>query len=227
MPTEPVRPAVPAIAIEKVTADWAVAVKPYGVLSEDGGEPGMPSLLRQMLDDMGAPYEDIHPVHRLDRTTEGLMVYALTKKGASALSRAAAEGKLRKIYTAYLTAAPDLPAEGEMRDRLFFDRRRDKSFVVPPDADRRGAKEAVLRYRIADTFDWRGHTVSEARIELLTGRSHQIRVQFGSRKSPLLGDGKYGSRVNRKGPSLFSTELSFPWGCGTEVFRIDAPRPEA
>ena len=202
-----------------VRTDWTVAVKPFGVLSEDGGDtPGMPSLLRTALKDRGAAFEDVYPVHRLDRTTEGLMVYALTKKGASALSRLVTEGKLEKIYTAYVTLPPDLPDEGEMRDRLFFDRRRDKAFVLPGDADRRGAKEAVLRYAVTDRFDWRGHAAASVRVELLTGRTHQIRAQFAARKAPLLGDGKYGSRVNRKGPSLFSTELSFPWNGVTERF---------
>ena len=202
-----------------VRPDWAVAVKPFGVLSEDGGDtPGMPSLLRAALKDRGAAFEDVYPVHRLDRTTEGLMVYALTKKGASALSRLVTEGKLEKIYTAYVTLPPDLPDEGEMRDRLFFDRRRDKAFVLPGDADRRGAKEAVLRYAVTDRFDWRGHAAAAVRVELLTGRTHQIRAQFAARKAPLLGDGKYGSRVNRKGPSLFSAELSVPWNGVTERF---------
>ena len=223
------------IELLEARPDWAVAVKPFGCLSEDAaprgpqddGEEGMPSLLRRELDRRGLPYEDVFPVHRLDRTTEGLMVYALTKKGASVLSAAAADGRIAKIYTAYITAAPDLPEAGEMRDFLYFDRRRDKSFVVnavnAANGDRRGAKEAVLRYEITGrSVPWKGTTVARAKVELLTGRTHQIRVQFGSRRSPLLGDGKYGSRVNRKGPSLFSTELAFPWEGETVRFRRDA-----
>ena len=210
-----------------VNPDWTVAVKPFGVLSEDAPDtPGMPALLRTALAERGAAFEDVYPVHRLDRTTEGLMVYALTKKGASALSRLVTEGKLTKIYTAYVSAPPDLPGEGEMRDRLFFDRKRDKAFVLPPDADRRGAKEAVLRYAVTDRFDWRGHPAARVRVELLTGRTHQIRAQFAARKAPLLGDGKYGSRVNRKGPSLFSAELAFPWEGREERFIRPAALPE-
>ena len=105
------------IELLEARPDWAVAVKPFGCLSEDAaprgpqddGEEGMPSLLRRELDRHGLPYEDVFPVHRLDRTTEGLMIYALTKKGASVLSAAAADGRIAKIYTAYITAAPDLP----------------------------------------------------------------------------------------------------------------------
>ena len=217
-------PQAPALAA--LTHDWAVFYKPFGVLSEEReGDLSAPALLREILTAQNAPFESVYPVHRLDRTTAGLMVFALTKKGASLLSKSVADGEVRKNYTAYLTAADDLPESGELRDKLFFDRRRDKAFILPPDADRRGAKEAVLRYALGDRFDWRGHTVTEARIELLTGRTHQIRAQFAARKSPLLGDGKYGSRVNYKGPALFSSELSFPWEGKTESFSCPGVRP--
>ena len=213
-------------ALVSLSADWAVFYKPFGALSEEKeGDLSAPALLREILAEQKAPFASVYPVHRLDRTTAGLMVFALTKKGAALLSAAVASGDVRKIYTAYLTAAEDLPDRGELRDRLFFDRRRDKAFVVSPEADRRGAKEAVLRYELGERFDWRGHAVTEARVELLTGRTHQIRAQFAARKSPLLGDGKYGSRANFKGPALFSSELSFPWEGKTETFVCPAVRP--
>jgi 23S rRNA pseudouridine1911/1915/1917 synthase len=230
------------LEILEIRKDWIVAVKPFGVLSEDpapsarpdpvpasgktgGGEKerGMPSLIRQALTEQGAAFEDVYPVHRLDRTTEGLTVYALTKKGAAALSGAVARGKTEKIYAAYLTPSPDLPSSGEMRDFLFFDRKRDKAFILDPEKaeGRRGAKEAALRYELTDRFEWRGREVARARVELMTGRTHQIRAQFGARRSPLIGDGKYGSRVNYKGPSLFAVELAFPWDGGDVRFRIE------
>ena len=196
--------------IIELTRDWIVAVKPWGLLPEDAaGEAGMPALLKDELKTRGILCEQVFTVHRLDRTTEGLTVYALTKKGAALLSRSIAEGTFRKTYAAFVTADPGLPEEGEMRDWLWFDRRRDKAFVAS--SPRPGAKEAVLRYRLEREFLWREKTVTEARVELETGRTHQIRVQFASRRSPLVGDGKYGSRLNRKGPSLFSVTLEFPW----------------
>ena len=196
--------------IIELTRDWIVAVKPWGVLPEDAaGEAGMPALLKDELKTRGILCDQVFTVHRLDRTTEGLTVYALTKKGAALLSRSIAEGTFRKTYAAFVTADPGLPEEGEMRDWLWFDRRRDKAFVAS--SPRPGAKEAVLRYRLEREFLWREKTVTEARVELETGRTHQIRVQFASRRSPLVGDGKYGSRLNRKGPSLFSVALEFPW----------------
>ena len=105
-----------------------------------------------------------------------------------------------------LQAARDeaLPAEGTLRDHLFKDSR--KGRVFPVSRPRKGVKEAVLEYRIAATAE--DGAFSLADITLHTGRTHQIRVQFASRKHPLWGDGKYGSRA--KGAiALQSARLQF------------------
>ncbi|MBQ3056292.1 MAG: hypothetical protein IJC95_02245 [Clostridia bacterium] len=176
-----------------------VAVKPYGVLSEDAGEGSMPALL--------APYVGkVFPVHRLDRAVGGVMVYARTKSAAAVLSRAVAERKLGKEYAAVVEGAPSTP-EGELRDLLFKDARQNKSFVV--DTPRRGAREAVLTYRATGSAVVEGKTFTRLSIALETGRSHQIRVQFSSRGMPLVGDGKYGSRTKAAHVALFSTGLAF------------------
>lgn len=197
--------------------DYAVVNKDYGMLSEyHPTEENVPSALAK---ELGIPIERIYTVHRLDRTTAGLMVYALSKKGAAELSRAIQDGSFKKTYTAHITADESLANSGEMRDFLYFDRRRDKSFVVK--GDRKGAKEAVLTYEIVDIYEYKGTVVSVAKVELQTGRTHQIRVQFASRKSPLIGDGKYGSRVNYKGASLISSGIQFPWNGETVRYIIE------
>ncbi len=138
------------------------------------------------------------------------MVYARTPGAAAALSRqitqsqnayavqdGRAEGRGAEVpqfikrYRAVIAGGPDeaLPVEGTLRDWLFKDSR--KGRVFPVSRPRKGVREAVLEYRILATA---GEN-SLAEITLHTGRTHQIRVQFASRKHPLYGDGKYGSRL--------------------------------
>ena len=167
-------------------------------------------MIDELSETLNLPKESIFPVHRLDATTEGLMVYALTKDAAASFSKTVADGNLCKTYIAFITAADGLAESGEMNDFLFFDRRVQKSFVV--DKSKKGAKEAVLSYTLGERFDYRGTSVTKAEIILKTGRTHQIRAQFGARRSAVLGDGKYGSRVNYKGAALFSAGLEFSYG---------------
>lgn len=192
-----------------------VAVKPAGVLSEDSGEGSMPSLL--------APaFGKVYVVHRLDRVVGGVMVFARTKSAAATLSRAVAERALQKEYAAVLEGVPQVRA-GELRDLLFKDARQNKVFVV--DTPRRGAREAVLTYRTKDTVNVEGKPLSLVSVLLDTGRSHQIRVQFASRGTPLVGDGKYGSRTKAKTPALFAQGLSFRHPKTGKQLSFTAPLP--
>ena len=160
-------------------AQLVLAVKPAGVLSEEGG---MPALLRAQT---GA--KEIFCVHRLDKAVGGLMVYAKTKAAAAALSAQIAAGQMDKRYLAVCKG--ETPACGEMRDFLYHDAAKNKSYVVK--RERRGVREAVLRYERLAAVNGK----SLVRVELVTGRSHQIRVQFASRGFPLLGDRRYGGEA--------------------------------
>lgn len=182
-----------------------MAIKPCGIVSEATPDHnGMPDLLGEKL---SYPAASIYPVHRLDATTGGLTVYALTKPAAASLSAALAERRFSKTYLALCEGIP-VPSEGEMEDELFFDRRKRQSFVV--NHPRKGTKSASLSYRVL-----RELTVSEmpcamCAVSLYTGRTHQIRVQFASRRHPLLGDKKYGARIPWHGMALWCSGLSFP-----------------
>ena len=146
-------------------------------------------------------------VHRLDRGVGGVMVYAKTPAAAAKLSTAVQQHRLQKEYLALVHGIPTPPA-GEMRDLLFHDRTRNKTFVV--ERTRTGVKEALLDYQTEHTSQTEAFgTVSLIRIKLHTGRTHQIRVQFASRKLALLGDGKYGARGDRCPIALFSHRLTF------------------
>ncbi len=190
-----------------------VAVKPRGVLSEHHErEENMPALLGGK----------VYPVHRLDRTVGGVMVYAKTREAAAKLSAAVQQNKLEKEYTAIVAGVPT-PAEGELRDYLFKDSAKNKSFVV--DGARKGAKEAILTYRTVDTRIHEGNALTRVKIRLQTGRSHQIRVQLAARTHPLVGDGKYGSRVKAEYPALFATGLSFPHPKSAKKMQFSTPVP--
>jgi len=175
-----------------------VCVKPAGVLSQDAGENSMPALLRRQL---GA--EQVLVVHRLDKEVGGIMVFALTQQAAAKLSRAVQERQLEKIYYAVLRGVPAEPS-GTLEDLLFYDKSRNKTYVV--DRLRKGVKDAKLDYQLLEHRDDR----ALVRIRLHTGRTHQIRVQFASRKLPLVGDGKYGGKEPGTALRLWARELSFP-----------------
>ena len=187
-----------------------VCRKPAGVLSEEGG---MPELLKAST---GA--EEIFCVHRLDRETAGLMVYARTKQAAAGLSAAIAARSFRKEYRAVVQGEP--PESGELEDLLYRDMQKNKSYVVR--RMRRGVREARLRYETLDRSDG----LSLLRVELETGRSHQIRVQFASRGFPLVGDGKYGSAYRDAPLALFASALAFPHPVTGEALRFEAATPE-
>lgn len=192
-----------------------VISKPYGVLSEDSGsEQGMPALLSEQL---GGTF---YPVHRLDRTTCGLMVYARTSASAVALSRAIADGGFMKEYLAVVERETE--PSGELCDLLYYDRSRGKSYVVT--RPRRGVKEARLRYERLSTYQRDGRTVSLLRIILQTGRTHQIRVQFASRRHPLFGDRRYGSTLPAQHIALCCCALGFPHPVTGEEMRFTEER---
>ena len=174
-----------------------VAEKDAGILSEpDGSGNDIVTLCSQHTG------SECFLVHRLDRGTGGVMVLAKTKAAAGKLSALVSERAFSKEYLAVIKGCPD-EKEGVFKDLLFKDSRKNKSFVV--NRERRGVKEASLEYRVLETL----HDTSLVLVKLHTGRTHQIRVQFASRKMPLLGDGKYGSRDNKCETALWSCRLSF------------------
>lgn len=162
-----------------------VCIKPRGVLSQKGKE-GQDSMIDILSEKCGC---EIYPVHRLDKEVSGVMVYAKTKEAAGNLSAQVSERVMEKHYIA-TTEKSSLPCEGIMEDLLFFDKGKNKSFVVKK--ERKGVKKAALLYEEISSSDDR----TTFRVRLLTGRTHQIRVQFASRKHPLVGDRRYGSKID-------------------------------
>ena len=177
--------------------DIVVCVKPARVLSTD--EPGgLPELIREAL---GDPKADVRTVHRLDRVVSGLMVLARNAKAASELSRQIREGEFQKEYLAVVHGTTQ--KGGTLRDLLGRDKARKMTFVASAPA--KGVQEAVLHYqRLANTDN-----LSKVRIQLETGRTHQIRVQFSSRGFPLAGERKYAEINDPCEIALWSYRLAF------------------
>ena len=175
-----------------------VCEKPVGIRSENDG---LPQMLKTQCGG------EAYCVHRLDQAVGGLMVYARTPADAAKLSKAIAERQVRKEYLAVVTGRPEEP-KGELRDLLYHDVHRNKSYVVQ--RPRRGVKEAVLQYEVLQSRETEAGRITLLLISLMTGRAHQIRVQFASRGMPLLGDRRYGSKICADGaPTLWSYRLGF------------------
>lgn len=174
----------------------AVCVKPPRVLSTD--EPGgMPELVRSAL---GA--DDVRTVHRLDRVVSGLMVFARSPAAASELSRQIREDQFQKEYLAVIHGCPHAP-EGRMTDLLLRDKQERKTYIVQTPA--KGVQEAILDYQVINTSE----QFSRVRIQLITGRTHQIRAQFSGRGMPLVGDRKYSTLDDPCEIALWSYRLAF------------------
>ena len=178
--------------------DIVVAIKPPEILSQsdEKGRANAVDLLREMTG------SDILPVHRLDKGVGGVMVFAKNSKAAAELSRQVADRTMEKTYLALLHGEISEDS-GRLEDLLFFDRGKNKSFVVK--RERRGVKKALLDY---ECFG-KGEGRSLVKVKLITGRTHQIRVQFSSRGYPLFGDRRYGAKDEEKDIALMSKEISF------------------
>ena len=179
-------------------ADIVVCIKPARVLSTD--EPGgLPDLVREA---MGNPKADVRTVHRLDRVVSGLMVLARNAKAASELSRQIRDNEFEKEYMAVLHGCP-VEEQGTLRDLLGRDKARKMTYVASEPA--KGVQEAVLHYQLRS----RKGDISKVQIQLETGRTHQIRVQFSSRGLPLVGERKYSELNDPCEIALWSYRLAF------------------
>lgn len=178
--------------------DIVVCIKPPRVLSTD--EPGgMPQLIR---DELGDPEADVRTVHRLDRVVSGLMVLARNPQAASELSRQIRDNEFEKEYMAVVHGRTETD-EGRLTDLLVRDKARRMTMVT--DQMAKGVQPAALHYQVL----CRSNNMSRIRIQLETGRTHQIRVQFASRGLPLVGERKYAVQDDPCEIALWSYRLAF------------------
>lgn len=141
-------------------------------------------------------------IHRLDRMVSGIMVFCKTSKSASRLSEQIRNNTFKKTYLAIICGS--INNQGRLHDYLLKDSKLNISKVVPKNTS--NAKEAILDYELIES----NHKYSLVKINLITGRSHQIRVQFSHNNNPLLGDIKY-NKINttKTNVKLLSYSISF------------------
>ncbi len=200
-----------------------VTVKPQNLAScpdESGDENALDlvkAYLKKTYEKPGNVYTGL--VHRLDRPTGGVMVFAKTSKAAGRLSEQMRSGDFEKRYLAVLIGTP-APESGTLTNYLKKNTVNNMVYLCPQGTD--GAKLAVLDYEVRESVG--GLALTE--IKLHTGRSHQIRVQTAGISHPVYGDMRYGGENARKGKlALFAFSLSFTHPVTKERMRFVAEPP--
>ena len=160
-------------------------------------------------------------IHRLDRPVSGVVVFARTGKALTRMNKLVKDRKIEKIYWAIVKNVPEHP-EAELHHFLVRNEQKNKSFAYP--AEKKGSKEAVLKYRIISKS--KDYCLLE--VNLMTGRHHQIRVQLSAIGCPIKGDLKYGfARSNKDASiSLHARSVSFVHPVTKEPLTITARPPQ-
>ncbi len=182
-----------------------VVEKPYGVPSQadESGDNDMLTMCKAYIKEKYKKPGDVYLglVHRLDRPTRGVMVFARTSKAAARLSEQIRNGEFKKTYLAVLTAAPEV-SNGEIWDWLLKDEKERVARVVSEYTQ--GAKKAGLAYEVLECKNG----LCLVSVTLLTGRFHQIRAQFAHRGCAVYGDMKYGGADVKAKLALFAAGVS-------------------
>lgn len=179
-----------------------VVYKPANILSQGDitGDKDMLTLVKEYIKEKYQKPGNVYVglVHRLDRPVQGVMVFAKTSKAAARLTKQIQNHEFQKRYLAIINGVLK-EKKGELCD--YLEKLENGNTAV---VDESRGKKSILRYEVLEEI---GHT-SLVRIELVTGRHHQIRVQFASRGYPLVGDQRYGLE-DKKQICLCSYHLSF------------------
>ena len=141
-------------------------------------------------------------VHRLDRPVGGVMVFAKTSKAASRLSNQVREKVFKKEYLAVVDGKLE-QEKGTLENYLYKDKKTNTSYVV--NKDKKDSKYAKLDYEVIK-YD-KENDLSLIKINLYTGRHHQIRVQLSNFGHSIYGDQRYGSRGKNKQIALWAYKL--------------------
>ena len=184
-----------------------VIIKPQNIAvqADSSNDPDMLSILKEYIKQRDKKKGNVFLglVHRLDRPTGGVMVFAKTSKAASRLSAELKEKKLKKKYICVVCGRPQI-VENRLTTFLKKDEKNNIVYISP--RTEQGSKEAILDYKLISTKN----KLSLINIDLITGRSHQIRVQMAKQLNmPIYADFKYGDKEHTGNLALWAYELCF------------------
>lgn len=184
-----------------------VVVKPHNQPSQEDDSKD-PDLLNEVKKYIKKKYNKtgnvyIGLVHRLDRPTGGIMVFARNSKSATRLSSQFKEHSNEKIYYCVCESNSDVKRQGVLTDYLIKDEK--NNIVKIASKSESKAKKAVLEYKILENCD----NLHLVEVKLLTGRSHQIRVQLANINLPIFADNKYNKNATRNNLALWAGKLKF------------------
>lgn len=159
-------------------------------------------------------------VHRLDRPTSGIVIFAKTSKALERLNKALRDKEINKTYWA-VTNKNEIPKEQSLSHYLVKNPKNNKSSICKPSTQ--GSKHAILHYKILKKLD----NFQLLEINLETGRHHQIRVQLSSIECTIKGDLKYGAKRSNKDGSihLHARKIEFIHPVKKEPITLIAPVP--
>lgn len=201
-----------------------VVAKPQNIPSQED-ESGDMDLLTMVKEYVKEKYNKpgnvfIGLVHRLDRPTGGIMVFARTSKSASRLSEQIQSGKFNKSYFAVVVGKP---REKSLRLEHYLKKDVKNNIVSIVPRSEVGAKKAELVYNVLEEKE----NISLVNVNLLTGRSHQIRVQLASIGCPIFGDVKYkGDKFGKCDLALWAYRLSFEHPTTKQTMQFVSLPPE-
>ena len=202
--------------------------KPAGLLTQDSGtgkanlEDQAKAWLKVEFNKPGNVF--LEAVHRIDRVVSGVVLFARTSKALTRLNEQMRGKSISKVYHAVVEGCPK-EAAGTL---VHFLKHGDREAIISSAKDKQ-AKRSVLHYQVLKQLNQNGRKSALLRIELETGRYHQIRVQLADMGTPILGDEKYGAKktADSLGIALHSKSLKCAHPTTKEVVSVEAPYPQS